>query len=187
MCVTSIEEFLSEGWWAGVQGVFAAVGLLAIVLAVIEFIVYQNDSSAHAIRFVIWRAPDVVDGTREVSVTVQVMGPKVLYQPKWKLYTEPPSSWFESPPLPTTLSVHDEPITIEMTVPAEAVDTTRVAITWVNPKRWSSHAEGSRVELKRGGRMEHWRLYRWRRWPRKHAGRWVDPGNLRPNHSLIIP
>lgn len=180
---SDLEKFLSEPWWTGVQGVLAIVGLVAIGFAVVDLVRHLNQDTPKAISFSIKRSRVVVNGTTDITVTARPMGPHVLYEPRWLVTGHLPELL---PELPSSLDVRDDAVTISLDVAREDIATTSVGIAWVVPRRWSSHAAGSRMQIKDDGYYQVWRLYRWRWWPRQKPGRWVNLRNAGKRNPLYI-
>jgi hypothetical protein len=167
-----IESFLSEPWWAGVQGLLAIVAISAIVLAVIDFLLRLNAAGPNAMTFSTRRSGVVVNGVAQITITVRPMGAHTLYEPEWRVWGFDVDI-DELPEMPPILRADDEPVSVTLRVPHEKVRNSWVGVAWVVPRRWSSRAGGSRIELKLGGEYEYWKVYWWYRWPRRAPGRWV--------------
>ncbi|MFC9559913.1 hypothetical protein [Agromyces sp. NPDC056965] len=165
--------WLEQPWWAGVQGLLAVVGIVAIIVAVVDFILRHSESAPRAMSFTLDRSGVVENGVTKITVTVRPMGPHLLYEPEIRVwgYTA-----FDTPALPPVLSAHDDAVEIEMTVPKDKLAETWIGVVWVVPKRWAPHAAGSRIQVIPNPDYQSWMLYKWRFWPRLLSGRWVTIG-----------
>lgn len=184
---SEILSFLSEPWWAGVQGMLAIAAAAVIGLTVADYIGRLRARPPRAISFTRRQSLTVTeDGRTTVTVAMRPMGPQALYEPKWAVWGLEPHEQPEIPELPPVLSATDGLQTWELEIPADKVGEALAGVLWVVPYRWGSHAAGSRLSLQRGGSYEYWRLYFWRWWPRAAAGRWVKPGSVGPRSPLSI-
>lgn len=178
----------TEPWWAGVQGICSVLGLIAILIAVADFLVRINDAPFRAMSFGVTRvgermrdqrAPDV-----EVTVTARPMGEHVLYEPRWVVWD---NGMYDAPELPPVLDVRSDPVSITLHVKHEDLDTVKVGLAWVVPRRFGSFAAASRTTVSPGGIYERWEVYRWRLWPRKTVGRWVRGRDVSKRNPLNGP
>lgn len=183
-----LETFLAQPWWAGVQGILAILGVLAITVAVIDFIIRQSEAAPRAMAFKTNRSGVVENGHIDITITARPMGPHVLYEPEVRVwgYTERGLNDLNDD-LPAVLTASDDPIIINLRVPHEKLSDAWVGVCWVVPKRWVPHAAGSRIQLNLRSDYQRWELYRWYRWPRRISGRWVANREGRAGGPMHIP
>jgi hypothetical protein len=177
-------NWLAWNGWSGISAIATLAGLLAIGLALADFLIQRNSKPPDAVSFRIDRNESVLEGVAVTTftVSVRVQGPVVLYEPSWTLYGD----GRPMPDLPRRLDVTDGPQTIELPPFRTDIEQIKLGVSWVTPRR-RAFAAGARVPLK-GGYLERWVVYRWRVWPRKSSGRWV-PSRRRtsPRFRLARP
>ncbi|UBQ02753.1 hypothetical protein [Curtobacterium sp. TXMA1] len=165
----------SEPWWAGVQGVCSVIGVLAITIAVADFLIRINHEPPTAMAFGLKREGEYVRDERHpyvtVTLTARPMGAHVLYEPEWRVWG---TDAVTIPELPPVLDVRSDPASITLYLPHD-VDLAKVhvGVLWVVPRRFGPYAAGARTTLDADAEYERWLIFRWRYWPRKTNGRWV--------------
>lgn len=177
-------DWLSEPWWAGVQGVASVLGVAAIIVAVVDFLIRMNLEAPDAMSFNVRRSQPV-NGIVEVTVTARPMGPHVLYEPQWRIWGD---DSVHTPPIdPPVLDVRDEPVEMTMRIHHARIESIKVGLVWVVPRRFSSHAAAARRGIAPTGDYERWVLYRWRYWPRKANGYWRKNREAQKRNPLFGP
>jgi hypothetical protein len=169
--------------WNGIAAIATLAGLLAIGLALADFLIQRNSEPPDAVSFHLECNESVLEGVVTVTVSVRVQGPVVLYEPCWTLYDD----GRPMPDLPRRFDVTDGPQTTELKfLTSIQLEQIKLGVTWVTPRR-RAFAAGARVPLK-GGHLERWVVYRWRLWPRKTSGRWVlSRRRMSPRFRLARP
>lgn len=180
-------SFLSQPWWAGVQGVLAFIGVAAIALAVIDFIVRANSAPPDAVAFRASRSPGVVNGHREVGFEIRPMGPIIMYEPELRI-DGVERDLGPLPDVPPVFDARSNPIEVELNPTLEELRSGYLTLVWVTPSRRRSRAAGARIRLDGEGTHQRWIRYRWQLL-RKHPGRWVKSREISPRsrHRMIIP
>jgi hypothetical protein len=182
-------NWLSEPWWAGVQGVASVIGVLAISIAVADFLIRMNHEAPRAMAFTVNREgehPRDDDDSQFITVTVSArsMGAHVLYEPEWRVWG---MGTYNLPEMPPILDVRSEKATLELYVQREDLAKVKVGVVWVVPLRFGPFAAGSRVSVGRNGVYERWEVYRWRYWPRKKTGRWIAGRDASKRNPINAP
>lgn len=181
-------DWLSAQWWAGVQGVALVVGVLAIAIAVADFLIRMNLGAPPAMALTVRRVGAQLRDPRslvDVTVTARPMGTHVLYEPRWR-------SWGDSDlllldELPPVLDVRDEPVSVTFQVDRKHLDQVKVGLEWVIPRRFGSYTAASRRGIGAMAPYERWTLYRWRRWPRRSIGYWKPNREAKKSNPLYGP
>lgn len=175
-------------WWAGVQGVTSILGALAISIAVADFMIRANRESPRAMAFSVSRERgwirDQSNDWLDVTVRTRPMGEHVLYEPRWRVWG---IEHIEIPDMPPVLDVRSDPETLELRVPRDLLPLVWIGVEWVVPRRYGSFAAAARVEVKQNGAYERWEIFRWWRWPRKEAGRWIRGRDISKRSPLQGP
>ncbi len=168
-------DWWSAPWWAGVQGVSSVIGVLAISIAVADFLIRMNHEPPTAMSFTVEREGERVRDDRrpfvEITVTARPMGAHVLYEPQWRVWGLKNAT---IPELEPVLDVRSQPASITLLAPyGTDLAKIHVGVIWVVPRRFGPFAAGARTTLNREGVYERWRIFRWRYWPRDANGQWV--------------
>ncbi|MFJ3029833.1 hypothetical protein ACIPEQ_13400 [Curtobacterium sp. NPDC087080] len=181
-------DWWSAPWWAGVQGVASVVGITAIAIAVVDFLIRMNLEAPNAMSITVRRVgANLVDAraTVEVTIIARPMGPHVLYEPEWRVWGDdsvtPP--WIDSP----VLDVRDEAVEMTMHVHRDRLKDIKVGIEWVVPRRFGSYKAASRRGIAAMSDYERWVVYRWRYWPRKTNGYWRKNREAKKRNPLFGP
>jgi len=176
-------DFLAEPWWAGVQGVVSVIGVAAVVVAVVDFIVRRRHGAPSAVAYGITDSGITENGWRAITITVRAMGPKVLYEPAW---ITSGFTAFALPELPPVMTSTSPEIAYVLRIPTQQLPSAYVGIAWVEPRRYRSFAGGSRMVLMQPRQISWWRAHYWTWWPRRTTGTWVlnRPGGKRSRLSL---
>lgn len=158
--------------WAGVQGIASILGLIAIVIAVVDFLLRVEEEAPQALAFHVDRQvdrDDVPDPVYRVIVQARVMGPRTLHEPRWRSWGGLPQTFL---PMPSVIDARDGWQQCTVYVRQSDLASVQVGLVWVVPRRTASHAGASRVSLQKDGAGERWVVHRWRAWPRRTPGRW---------------
>jgi hypothetical protein len=169
--------------WSGIGALVGVAALVAVVVAVVDFLLRQRDVAPRAVAFTIDNGGVVTNGWVDILVTARIMGPRVVYEPAARVWG---AAYLDLPRVEAVLDARSERVEIPLRLKADAVDGMWVGLVWVDPRRRRSQAGGSRVHLM-DHRYEYWEPYRWQVWPRRSAGRWKRPRGARGPHPLLIP
>lgn len=181
-----VAKWLALPWWAGVQGIASVLGVIAIIVAVADFIIRSKEGSPDAISLHVAREPS--DGNTTITATFRVMGSHVMYEPEYVVWGLPMN--VPLPELPPRIDVHAGMQEAAMfSVPDSiALDDVRVGVAWVIPQRRMGYAAVSRTTVGLSldyERWVRWEWYQWPWWPRQAGGRWRPTRTLTSHRSRL--
>lgn len=170
-----MREFLSADWWVGIQGIAAIIALAAVAIAAVDFMLRINTTRVNATGFKVKKSLSTAFITNpetmiRCTITARPMGPTIWYEPEWQIFGIDRHLDTEPPPVMTS---RDE-TSITLSIPYGELQSVWVGIAWVEPRMLGSRSRGSRISIEES-RYQRWETYRWYWWPRRKAGRWLEP------------